>query len=147
MCLEFASCFGGRTDDYGGERPNRKEEHGGVRRGRDRRGNHGSTYNGHAADHKLAPQAAYHHQPPAAVDEAGHKAYHDGRGGYAAYGQHKTNIDALKLPAWQNKVGDGAYTGRLQEDSAAADHMNNAARDYHHYPTSTTTTTTALGRY
>ncbi|KAF7034646.1 hypothetical protein CFC21_045631 [Triticum aestivum] len=142
MCLEFASCFGGgRTDDYGGERPNRKEEHGGARRGRDRRGNHGSAYNGHAADHKL------HRQPPAAVDEAGHKAYHDGHSGYAAYGQHKTNIDAPKLPAWQNKVGDDAYTAHLQEAAAAADRMNNAAMDYHLYPTSTTTTTTTLGRY
>ncbi|VAH56317.1 hypothetical protein VPH35_042408 [Triticum aestivum] len=131
MCLEFASCFGGRTDDYGGERPNRKVEHGGARRDRDRGRNHGSAYNGHAADHNLAPQAAYHHQPPAAVDEAGHKAYHDCRGGYAAYGQHETNIATPKPPAWQNKVGDDANTARLQE--ASAHHMNNAAMDYHLY--------------
>ncbi|XBI15237.1 hypothetical protein VPH35_057693 [Triticum aestivum] len=111
MCLEFASCFGGRTDDYGGEQPNRKEEHRGTRRGRNRRGNHGSAYNGHAADHRLAPQAACHHQPPA------------------------TNIAPPKLPTWQNKAGNDAYTARLQEE--AADHRNNAAMDYHHYPTTT----------
>ncbi|EMS59728.1 hypothetical protein TRIUR3_14490 [Triticum urartu] len=147
MCFEFGSCFGGRTDDYGGERPNRREEHGGGRRarGRDRRGNHGTGADGH--------KPAYHHQPLAVVDEAGHKAYHDGvrkadhagagaRGGYAAYAQHKADIGMPKLPAWHNKVGDDAYTARLQE-AADTDHRNNAAMDYHHYPTSTTT----LGRY
>ncbi|KAM3197916.1 hypothetical protein ACQJBY_073171 [Aegilops geniculata] len=156
MCLEFGSCFGGRTDDYGGERPNRREEHGGGRRarGRDRRGNHGTGRGNHgtgADDHK----PAYHHQPPAAVDEAGHKAYHDGarkadhagagaRGGYAAYAQHKAEMP--KLPAWHNKVGDDAYTTCLRE-AADTDHRNNAAMDYHYYPTSTAFTTSTLGRY
>ncbi|VAH56320.1 hypothetical protein VPH35_042413 [Triticum aestivum] len=142
MCFEFGSCFGGpRTDDYGGERPNRNNEHGGGRHGRDRRGNHGSAYNGGAAEPKPALQVAYHYQPPATVDEAGHKAYHDGaggRGGYAAYPQHKADLQAPKPPTWQNKVGEDAYTGRLQAQEPAA-------MDYHHYPTINTTTT--LGRY
>jgi hypothetical protein len=101
------------------------------------------------ADHTTA----YHNQPPAAVGEARHKAYHDGvrkadnvgagdrHGGYAANAQLKADIETPKLPgvpAWHNKVGDDAYkyTARLQEP---------AAMDYHHYPT--TNTTTALGRY
>uniref|UniRef100_A0A453DV74 Uncharacterized protein n=1 Tax=Aegilops tauschii subsp. strangulata TaxID=200361 RepID=A0A453DV74_AEGTS len=151
MCLEFGSCFGGRTDDYGGERANRREEHGGGRgaRGRDRRGNHGTGAGGH--------KPAYHHQPPAAVDEAVHKAYHDGvrkadyagagaRGGYATYAEHKADMAMPKLPVWNNKVGDDAYTACLQE-AVDTDDRNNAAMDYHHYPTSTTFTATTLGRY
>ncbi|XBI24335.1 hypothetical protein VPH35_049449 [Triticum aestivum] len=118
MCFEFGSCFvGGRRDDYGGERSNRNEA-GGHRRGRRGNNNRNDYY---------------------AVDEAGHKAYHDGAG-YPAYTQHKTDDGTPKLPgfpAWHNKVGDDGYTGRLQEPPAAM--------DYHHYPT--TTTTTALGRY
>ncbi|KAM3346454.1 hypothetical protein ACQJBY_020805 [Aegilops geniculata] len=124
MCFEFGSCFGGgRTDDYGGERPNRNNEHGGGRRGRERRGNHRSTYNSDAAGHKPALQVAHHYQPPAAVDEAGHKAYHDGaggRGGYAAYPQHKADFEAPKLPTWQSKVGEDVYTGRLHVQEPAA---------------------------
>ncbi|KAI5004469.1 uncharacterized protein LOC123439282 [Hordeum vulgare subsp. vulgare] len=129
MCFEFGSCFGGgRTDDYGGERPNRKEEHGRGRRGRDRTWNHVSHHNGGPADHKPLPHAA--------VDEAGHKAYHDGArkadhvdvgaGGYAVYPQLEAGIEAPKVPAWHNKVGDDAYTGRLQVQEPAA-------MDYHHY--------------
>ncbi|KAF7027417.1 hypothetical protein CFC21_039460 [Triticum aestivum] len=59
----------------------------------------------------------------AAVDEAGHKAYDDGaggRGGYAAYPQHKADLEAPKLPTWQNKVGEDAYTGRLHVQEPAA---------------------------
>ncbi|KAF7034647.1 hypothetical protein CFC21_045632 [Triticum aestivum] len=133
MCFEFGSCFGGgRRDDYGGERSNRNEA-GGRRRGR--RGNNNS--NGYYAS--ADQDAAYHSRPASAVDEAGHKAYHDGAG-YAAYTQHKADVGTSKLPgdpAWHNKVGDHGYTGRLQE-------ARTAAMDYHHYPT---TTTTALGRY
>ncbi|KAM3197917.1 hypothetical protein ACQJBY_073172 [Aegilops geniculata] len=131
MCFEFGSCFGGgRRDDYGGERPNRNEA-GGHRRGRRGNNNRNDYYAG--ADQK----AAYHNRPPTAVDEAGHKAYHEGAG-YPAYTQHKANVGTSKLPgdpAWHNKVGDDGYTGRLQAP---------AAMDYHHYPT---TTPTALGRY
>ncbi|KAF7034651.1 hypothetical protein CFC21_045636 [Triticum aestivum] len=143
MCFEFSSCFGGGRDDYGGERSNRnRNEAGGHSRGHRGNNNRNGYYVG--ADHK-APQRTYQ-QPPAAVDEAGHKAYHDhaaagARGGYTAYtqAQHKADIETPKLPAWHNKVSDEAYTARLQE--AAADHRYNAATDYHHYPT------IALGRY
>ncbi|KAF7027420.1 hypothetical protein CFC21_039463 [Triticum aestivum] len=151
MCLEFGSCFGGRTDDYGGERLNHREEHGGGRRarGHDRRGNHGTGTDGH--------KPAYHHQPPTAVDEARHKAYHDGswkanhagagaRGGYATYAQHKADTEMPKLPTWHNKVGDDAYAACLRE-AADTDRRNNAAMDYHQYPTSTAFSTTTLGRY
>ncbi|XBI61643.1 hypothetical protein VPH35_042409 [Triticum aestivum] len=146
MCFEFGSCFGGRTDDYGSERPSCREEHGGGRplalfllvvvlvaaTRRDRRGNHGTGADSH--------KPAYHHQPLAVVDEAGHKAYHDGmrKADHAGAG---ADIGMPKLPAWHNKVGDDAYTARLQE-AADTDHRNNAAMDYHHYPSSTTT----LGR-
>ncbi|KAI5004468.1 hypothetical protein ZWY2020_031711 [Hordeum vulgare] len=130
MCLEFTSCFGGGRDDYGGERSNR-DGAGGRRRGHRGNNNRNGYYAG--ADNK----AAYHNQPPAAVDEAGHKAYHDGAGGrpggYAAYTQHKADVEAPNLPgvpAWHN-------TARLQEPTAAA-------MDYHHYPTATAKT--ALGR-
>ncbi|KAM3346453.1 hypothetical protein ACQJBY_020804 [Aegilops geniculata] len=137
MCFEFSSCFGGSRDDYGGERSNRNRNEAG-----ERNNNRNGYYGG--ADHK-EPQSTYQ-QPPAAVDEAGHKACHDhagagARGDYAVYAQaqRKADIAAPKLPAWHNKVSDDTYTARLQE--AAADHRNNAATDYHHYPT------TALGRY
>lgn len=157
MCFEFG-CFGGsRREDYGGERPARKEP-----RDRGRRGNrrNGVNYNG-AADLK-APPAAYPNQLHAAAEEeAGHKAYHDaarkdhrasanigGHGGYAAYVRDKAEYDTPKLPAWHNKVGDDAgytntYTTRLHE--AAADHKVNAAMTYQHNPT--TTTSTAMIRY
>ena len=142
MCFEFSSCFGGGRDDYGGERSNSKRnEAGGHGRGRIVNNNRNGYYGG--ADH-TAPPTAYQ-QPPAAVDEAGHKglsrprAGAGARVGYTAYAQHKADIERPKLPAWHNKVSDEAYTARLQE--AAADHRNNATTDFHHYPT------TALGRY
>ncbi|XBI24336.1 hypothetical protein VPH35_049450 [Triticum aestivum] len=138
MCFEFSSCFGGGSDDYGGERSNRnRHEAGGHRRGRRANNNRNGYYAG--ADNK-APQSTYR-RPPTAVDEAGHKAYHDhagagARGGYTAYAQHKADIETLKLSACHNKVSDEAYTARLQE--AATDHRNNTATNYHHYPTTTT---------
>ncbi|KAM3197910.1 hypothetical protein ACQJBY_073165 [Aegilops geniculata] len=141
MCFEFSSCFGSGRDDYGGERSNHnRNKAGGHGPGRRGNNNRNGYYDG--AEHK-APQTTYQ-QPPNAVDEAGHKAYHDhvgagARGGYTAYAQHKADIETPKLPAWHNKVSDDAYTAPLQE--AAADHRNKAATDYHH------DRTTALGRY
>nr|XP_051206164.1 uncharacterized protein LOC127321165 [Lolium perenne] len=150
MCFEFGCFGGGRREDYGGERPARKELPG---RGRRRsRGNR-------TADHK-APSV---NQPHAvAADEAGHKAYHDGawkdhhaagvNSGYTAYAQNKAEYDNPKLLASHNKVGGNTgytyapaytYTGRLHQD--ATDHKKNAPMDYHHYPT--TTTNTSLVRY
>jgi hypothetical protein len=153
MCFEFGCFGGGRREDYGGERPARKEQH-----GRGRRGNHGNGahYSG-AADHK-EPPAAHHNQPHAAAfDEAAYKAYHDGArkehhhaaaGGHGGYLYDKAEYDTPKLPAWHNQVDNNAgytypYTARLHE--AAADHRENAAMDYHHFPTTTTNTT--LVRY
>ena len=123
MCFEFGSCFGGgRRDDYGGERSNRNEA-GGRRRGR--RGNNSSNGDYAGADQK----AAYHNRPPTAVDEAGHKAYHDGAG-YAAYTQHKADVGTSKLP------GDPAWPGTTRSATTAT----RGASKNHLLPWITTTT-------
>ncbi|KAI5004474.1 hypothetical protein ZWY2020_031717 [Hordeum vulgare] len=141
MCFEFASCFGGgRAEDYGRERSNRKEEHDSGSGHGDCSGNHGSVYNG-GADHRLV--SAYH---PQTIDDVAWKvdhAYAGGCGGYAAYVQEKDH-ETLKLPAWHNKAGDDAsytYAPRFRE--GAADNREHAAMDCHHYRTTTTT----LARY
>jgi hypothetical protein len=117
MCFEFGCFGGGRREDYGGERPARKEQH-----GRGRRGNRGNgAHYSDAADHKAPPAAYNNQQHVAAIDEAEHKAYHDGvhnehhsagrHNGYAAYVQDKAEYDAPKHLAWHNKVRDNAgYT-------------------------------------
>jgi hypothetical protein len=146
MCFEFGCFGGGLREDYGGERSAHKPPNNGGRRGNRR--NYGT-----AIDHKAPPAATDHHHPLKAIDEAGHKAYHDGmrKTDHADVASHggmhgKTNNDTPKLPAWHNKVGDdnGYYTVRPHEP--AADRWQNAAMDYHQYPT-TTANTTALVRY
>ncbi|CAM0878803.1 unnamed protein product [Alopecurus aequalis] len=155
MCFEFGSCFGNSIrEDYGGEPSDLKPARGGRRRADHRKGYYSGT-----DDRQVQAPPANNYQPHATaiIDEAGHKAYHDGarkdhhaaavagdHGGYAAYGQDKAEYDTTKLPAWHNKVGDDAgynYTARQHE--AAADRRENAAMSYHHYPTAANTT---LGR-
>jgi hypothetical protein len=126
MCFEFGCFGGGLREDLGGERSAHKtQQHGGRRRNR----RNGASYYGGAIDHKAPAAATDHHQLLTAIDEAGHKAYHDG--------VRKTDL---------SKVGDdnGYYTVRPHEP--AADRWQNAAMDYHQYPT-TAANTTALARY
>uniref|UniRef100_A0ACD5VC35 Uncharacterized protein n=1 Tax=Avena sativa TaxID=4498 RepID=A0ACD5VC35_AVESA len=161
MCFEFGCFGGGRREDYGGDRPAHKppQGHGRDRRRRGIRRN--DEHYGGAGDHKAAPPAAYHNQPHAAIlDEAGHKAYHDGarkdhhddaggHGRYTSYVLDKVDYDMPKLPAWHNKVGDDAgytYTYTALPHEAAAGSRQNAAMDYHHYPTTTASTATFVRR-
>jgi hypothetical protein len=146
MCFEFASCFGNsRTEDYGGEWSASKTQHGRGRRVDRRNG----AYYGGASDNKTRLPGTYHRQPTPAINEAGHKAYHDSvrkadhtevsnHVGYGPYSHDKAN----------NKVDDAGYiyTYTARPHEAAADRWQNAAMGYHQYPTTTANTTT-LVRY